>query len=170
MKRRATRFVQSGVSLVEVLVAMVIVAIGLLSLVVLHGRLHVLQAESYQRSQALIILNDMASRIQLNRNAAARELLLRRAGGMSMFGVLGWIIFGLIVGAVAKLLMPGRDPGGIIVTMLLGIVGAVVGGFLGRMLGFYGPNEAAGFFMSLLGAVALLAIYRMATRRRAALP
>ena len=62
---------QTGVSLVEVLVAMVILAIGLLSLVVLHGRLHVLQVESYQRSQALIILNDMASRIQLNRNAAA---------------------------------------------------------------------------------------------------
>jgi type IV pilus assembly protein PilV len=61
---------QSGVSLVEVLVAMVILAIGLLSLVVLHGRLHVLQLESYQRSQALIILNDMASRIQLNRNDA----------------------------------------------------------------------------------------------------
>jgi type IV pilus assembly protein PilV len=62
---------QSGVSLVEVLVAMVILAIGLLSLVVLHGRLHVLQLESYQRSQALVILNDMASRIQLNRNFAA---------------------------------------------------------------------------------------------------
>jgi type IV pilus assembly protein PilV len=62
---------QRGVSLIEVLVAMVILAIGLLSLVVLHGRLHVLQVESYQRSQALVILNDMASRIQLNRNAAA---------------------------------------------------------------------------------------------------
>ena len=83
-----------------------------------------------------------------------------------MFGVIGWIIFGLIVGAIAKLLMPGRDPGGIIVTMLLGIVGAVLGGYVGRALGFYGPNEAAGFFMSLLGAVILLAIYRMAIGRR----
>jgi type IV pilus assembly protein PilV len=62
---------QTGISLVEVLVTMIILSIGLLSLVVLHGRLHVLQLESYQRSQALIILNDMASRIQLNRNAAA---------------------------------------------------------------------------------------------------
>jgi len=61
---------QDGVSLVEVLVAMIILSIGLLSLVVLHGRLHVLQLESYQRSQALVLLNDMASRIQLNRNAA----------------------------------------------------------------------------------------------------
>jgi uncharacterized membrane protein YeaQ/YmgE (transglycosylase-associated protein family) len=83
-----------------------------------------------------------------------------------MFGVLGWIIFGVIVGAIAKLLMPGRDPGGFIVTMLLGIAGAVTGGFLGRMLGWYGPNDGAGFFMSLLGAILLLWIYRMMVTRR----
>jgi uncharacterized membrane protein YeaQ/YmgE (transglycosylase-associated protein family) len=83
-----------------------------------------------------------------------------------MFGVLGWILFGLVVGALAKLLMPGRDPGGIIITILLGIVGAVVGGWLGRALGLYGPNDAAGFFMSLIGAVALLAIYRAVAGRR----
>ena len=83
-----------------------------------------------------------------------------------MFGILGWIIFGLIVGAVAKLIMPGRDPGGIIVTMLLGIVGAVVGGWMGRAMGLYGPEDPAGFLMSLLGAVALLAIYRVAIGRR----
>jgi uncharacterized membrane protein YeaQ/YmgE (transglycosylase-associated protein family) len=87
-----------------------------------------------------------------------------------MFGVLGWIIFGLIVGAVAKLLMPGRDPGGIVITMLLGIVGAVLGGFIGRSMNLYGPNEPAGFFMSLLGAVVLLVLYRALTRRRAVLP
>jgi uncharacterized membrane protein YeaQ/YmgE (transglycosylase-associated protein family) len=86
-------------------------------------------------------------------------------------GILGWILFGLIVGALAKLVMPGRDPGGIIVTMLLGIAGAVLGGFLGRALGFYGEGEAAGFFMSFLGAVALLALYRvMVGRRRIARP
>jgi uncharacterized membrane protein YeaQ/YmgE (transglycosylase-associated protein family) len=79
--------------------------------------------------------------------------------------VLSWIVFGLIVGVVAKLLMPGRDPGGIIITMLLGIIGAVVGGFLGRALGFYGPNQAAGFLMSVVGAVVLLALYRMVARR-----
>jgi len=83
-----------------------------------------------------------------------------------MFGVLGWIIFGVIVGAVAKLLMPGRDPGGFIVTMLLGIAGAVTGGFLGRALGWYGPNDGAGFFMSLIGAVLLLWLYRMMVSRR----
>lgn len=82
--------------------------------------------------------------------------------------ILGWILFGLIVGALAKLVMPGRDPGGIIVTMLLGIAGAVLGGFVGRALGFYGEGEAAGFIMSFLGAVILLALYRMMIGRRTA--
>jgi len=82
-----------------------------------------------------------------------------------MFGVIGWIFFGLIVGAVAKLLMPGRDPGGFIVTILLGIVGAVLGGFVGRSLGLYQPDQPAGFFMALLGAILLLVIYRMTLRR-----
>lgn len=80
--------------------------------------------------------------------------------------ILGWILFGLVVGALAKLVMPGRDPGGIIVTMLLGIAGAVLGGFVGRALGFYGAGEAAGFLMSFLGAVILLALYRMVIGRR----
>jgi uncharacterized membrane protein YeaQ/YmgE (transglycosylase-associated protein family) len=84
-----------------------------------------------------------------------------------MITVLGWIFFGLVVGALAKLVMPGRDPGGIIVTMLIGIAGAMLGGFLGRAMGFYGPGEAAGFLMSFLGAVILLALYRMIVRRRA---
>ena len=78
-----------------------------------------------------------------------------------MFGVLGWILFGLIVGVIAKLVMPGRDPGGILVTMALGIAGALLGGFLGRALGWYGPTDGAGFFMSLFGAILLLWIYRM---------
>jgi uncharacterized membrane protein YeaQ/YmgE (transglycosylase-associated protein family) len=81
-------------------------------------------------------------------------------------GVLGWILFGLIVGIIAKLVMPGRDPGGIIVTMLIGIVGAMIGGFLGRLMGFYGPNEAAGLFMSILGAILLLFAYRKLAVRR----
>jgi uncharacterized membrane protein YeaQ/YmgE (transglycosylase-associated protein family) len=83
-----------------------------------------------------------------------------------MFGVIGWIIFGLIVGVIAKLLMPGRDPGGIIVTMALGIAGALLGGFIGRALGWYQANEPAGFLMSLVGAVLLLWIYRMVVGRR----
>jgi uncharacterized membrane protein YeaQ/YmgE (transglycosylase-associated protein family) len=83
-----------------------------------------------------------------------------------MLSFLIWIIFGLIVGALAKLLMPGRDPGGIIVTILLGIVGALLGGFLGRAMGFYGPGEAAGFVMSLIGAMILLFLYRLLVARR----
>ncbi|MFO7302645.1 MAG: GlsB/YeaQ/YmgE family stress response membrane protein [Acidobacteriota bacterium] len=87
-----------------------------------------------------------------------------------MFGVLGWILFGLIVGIVAKLVMPGRDPGGIIVTILLGIAGALLGGFLGRAVGWYGPNEPAGFIVATLGAILLLVIYRMMVGRRGATP
>ena len=82
-----------------------------------------------------------------------------------MFGILGWMLFGLVIGAIAKLLMPGRDPGGIIITMLLGIVGAVLGGFVGRALGLYQPGEPAGFFMATLGAIIVLFVYRMAFRR-----
>ena len=83
-----------------------------------------------------------------------------------MFGVIGWIFFGLVVGIIAKLLMPGRDPGGFIITILLGIVGALLGGWLGRALGMYGPDQSAGFFMALIGAVILLAIYRAVAGRR----
>jgi len=82
-----------------------------------------------------------------------------------MVGIIGWILFGLIVGVIAKLIMPGRDPGGIIVTMLLGIVGAVLGGFLGRSLGFYGPQQAAGWLMSIVGAIVVLMIYRVLVGR-----
>ena len=81
-------------------------------------------------------------------------------------GILAWILFGLVVGVIAKLLMPGRDPGGFIITILLGIAGAMIGGFVGQALGFYGPNEGAGWLMSILGAVILLALYRMMARRR----
>ena len=80
-------------------------------------------------------------------------------------GIIGWIIFGLIVGAVAKFVMPGRDPGGWIVTILLGIAGALVGGFLGRAVGWYRPNDAAGFLMALVGALVLLGLYRLTLRR-----
>ena len=64
-----------------------------------------------------------------------------RHGGVGMFGILGWIIFGLIVGVIAKLLMPGKDPGGMIVTILLGIVGAILGGYAGRAMGLYGTSR-----------------------------
>ena len=78
--------------------------------------------------------------------------------------IIGWILFGLIVGVVAKVLMPGRDPGGMIVTILLGIGGALVGGFLGRVLGWYGEGEPVGFIMAVIGAVVVLFAYRKISR------
>lgn len=81
-------------------------------------------------------------------------------------GVLGWIVFGLLVGMVAKLVTPGRDPGGLIVTVLLGIVGALLGGFLGRTLGWYREGDPVGFIMAVVGSVVLLLLYRMLPGRR----
>jgi uncharacterized membrane protein YeaQ/YmgE (transglycosylase-associated protein family) len=81
--------------------------------------------------------------------------------------VLWALIIGLIVGALAKLIMPGKDPGGIIVTILIGIAGSLIATFLGRALGWYRPGEGAGFIMSLIGAILLLWIYRVIVTRRA---
>jgi uncharacterized membrane protein YeaQ/YmgE (transglycosylase-associated protein family) len=81
-------------------------------------------------------------------------------------GIIAWILFGLVVGIIAKLLMPGRDPGGFIITILLGIAGALLGGFIGRAAGFYGPGQTAGWLMSILGAIVLLVLYRLIARRR----
>ncbi len=80
-------------------------------------------------------------------------------------GILAWIVFGLVVGIIAKLVTPGRDPGGLIVTMLLGIAGALLGGFIGRSMGFYGANQSAGWLMSIGGAIVLLLLYRVVARR-----
>ena len=76
--------------------------------------------------------------------------------------VLIWIVFGLVVGVVAKFVMPGRDPGGMIVTIVLGIVGAMLGGWIGRALGVYQPGQPAGFIMAVIGAIVVLAVYRLA--------
>ena len=80
--------------------------------------------------------------------------------------LLWMIIVGLVVGAIAKLIMPGHDPGGIIVTMLLGIAGSIVAGFLGRALGWYSQGQSAGFLASIVGAIILLAIYRVIIGQR----
>ncbi len=89
-----------------------------------------------------------------------------------MFAIIAWIIFGLIAGLIAKAIMPGKDPGGSIVTILLGIAGAFVGGLIGRMLGIGGRADAVsdpGFLIQLVfavvGAIVLLAVYRLATGR-----
>jgi uncharacterized membrane protein YeaQ/YmgE (transglycosylase-associated protein family) len=80
--------------------------------------------------------------------------------------ILLWIVFGLVVGIVAKLIMPGADPGGIIMTIALGIVGALLGGWIGRVMGLYHEGEAAGFIMAVIGAVIVLALYRLVVSRR----
>ena len=76
------------------------------------------------------------------------------------------LLIGLVVGALAKLIMPGKDPGGVIVTMLIGIAGALIAGFLGRAVGWYNEGEPAGFIASVVGAVLLLIVYRMIVGRR----
>ena len=79
--------------------------------------------------------------------------------------VLGWIVFGLIVGIVGKLVMPGKDPGGFLATVAIVILGAIIGGFLGRLLGMYGEGDPVGFIMAVIGAMLFLWLYRMITRR-----
>jgi uncharacterized membrane protein YeaQ/YmgE (transglycosylase-associated protein family) len=82
--------------------------------------------------------------------------------------LIGMMIVGLVVGAIAKFLMPGKDPGGLFITMLIGIAGALVAGFLGRGLGWYQQGEPVGFFASLVGAILLLALYRLVAQHRTA--
>jgi uncharacterized membrane protein YeaQ/YmgE (transglycosylase-associated protein family) len=77
-----------------------------------------------------------------------------------MLSFLWMCLIGLVAGALAKWIMPGKDPGGLIVTMLLGIAGSFVGGFLGRLVGWYEPGQGAGLIVSVIGALILLAIYR----------
>lgn len=81
-------------------------------------------------------------------------------------GWLGWIVIGLLAGAIAKLITPGRDPGGCIVTIVLGIGGALLAGFLGQQFGWYHQGEGAGFLAAIVGAVILLLGYKMVAGRR----
>ena len=84
-----------------------------------------------------------------------------------MFSLIGALLIGLIVGAIAKLIMPGKDPGGIWITMALGVAGSIVATYLGRALGWYETGQSAGFLMSILGAVLLLSLYRLIRPRPA---
>ena len=82
-------------------------------------------------------------------------------------GTIIWtLVIGLVIGAVAKLLMPGKDPGGCIITILLGVAGAFVAGYIGRVAGWYQPGQPAGFIASVIGAMILLLLYRMIAGRR----
>jgi uncharacterized membrane protein YeaQ/YmgE (transglycosylase-associated protein family) len=78
---------------------------------------------------------------------------------------LTWIVIGLLAGAIAKAITPGRDPGGCLVTIVLGVAGALLAGFLGQQLGWYAPGEGAGFLAAIVGAVLLLIVYRLVARR-----
>ena len=82
------------------------------------------------------------------------------------YGIIGWIVVGLIAGAIAKMLMPGKDPGGCIITILLGIAGALLAGFIGKSIGWYEQGEAAGFLAAIVGAFIILFLYRIIMRRR----
>jgi uncharacterized membrane protein YeaQ/YmgE (transglycosylase-associated protein family) len=84
-----------------------------------------------------------------------------------MFHWLWVILIGLVIGALAKFIMPGKDPGGFIITALLGIAGSVVGTWLGRTLGLYTEGQGAGFLMSVVGAIILLGIYHLLRRKSA---
>lgn len=81
--------------------------------------------------------------------------------------ILWTILIGLIVGIVAKFLMPGRDPGGFVITAVIGIVGSVIATYLGQALGFYRPGQSAGFIAAVIGSIILLLLYRMVTGRKA---
>ena len=85
---------------------------------------------------------------------------------LSDYGFLGWIVIGALAGIIAKAIMPGRDPGGCIVTILLGVAGAAVAGFLGNALGWYRQGEGAGFIAAIIGAIIILFVYRLLVRRR----
>jgi len=85
---------------------------------------------------------------------------------MAEYGILGWIVIGLLAGGIAKLLMPGKDPGGCIITILLGIAGALLAGFIGKSVGWYETNEGAGFLAAIVGAFLILLVYRMIASRR----
>lgn len=82
------------------------------------------------------------------------------------YGFLAWIVIGALAGAIAKFIMPGRDPGGCLVTVLLGVAGAALAGFLGNQLGWYRQGEGAGFLAAIVGAIIILFIYRLVAGRR----
>jgi uncharacterized membrane protein YeaQ/YmgE (transglycosylase-associated protein family) len=85
---------------------------------------------------------------------------------MENYGIIAWIVIGGIAGAIAKMLMPGRDPGGCIITVLLGIAGAVLAGWIGHAIGWYKMGEGAGFIAAVVGALILLVLYRLIAGRR----
>jgi uncharacterized membrane protein YeaQ/YmgE (transglycosylase-associated protein family) len=103
----------------------------------------------------------------LQSSGALRNLLARCAQCSEEMHILYMLLIGLVVGALAKLVMPGRDPGGIIITMLIGIAGSMLAGFIGREMNWYHHSQPAGFIASIGGAMLLLFVYRLVVSRRA---
>jgi uncharacterized membrane protein YeaQ/YmgE (transglycosylase-associated protein family) len=104
-----------------------------------------------------------AIRADLWRYWAERTLM---GAYLANHGWIWWIIIGFLAGAIAKAITPGREPSGCIVTILLGIGGALVAGFLGQQLGWYAPGEGAGFLAAIVGAIIILLVYRLVSGRR----
>lgn len=84
---------------------------------------------------------------------------------LGTYGFLGWIVIGVLAGGLAKLIMPGKDPGGCLVTILLGVAGALLAGFIGNAVGWYTQGQAGGFIAATIGAIIILFVYRLVTRR-----
>lgn len=85
---------------------------------------------------------------------------------LGTYGFFGWIIIGVVAGALAKWIMPGKDPGGCLVTIALGVAGALLAGFIGNAVGWYSQGQAGGFIAATLGAIVILFLYRLLMRRR----
>lgn len=85
---------------------------------------------------------------------------------LETYSILGWILIGLLAGALAKWIMPGKDPGGCVVTILLGVAGALLAGFVGNAIGWYSRGQAGGFIAATLGAIIILWLYRILAARR----
>jgi uncharacterized membrane protein YeaQ/YmgE (transglycosylase-associated protein family) len=105
-----------------------------------------------------------------NRKERQRSVVVAEGREDVIVGILGWIVLGLIAGAIAKAIMPGKDPGGIIIRMQIGIVGAILGGFIGRALFNSDINnffDLSTWLLAILGSLVLLGIYRLVTGRRA---
>ncbi|HEX8400081.1 MAG TPA: GlsB/YeaQ/YmgE family stress response membrane protein [Allosphingosinicella sp.] len=85
---------------------------------------------------------------------------------LGTYGFLGWIVIGAVAGALAKLIMPGKDPGGCLVTIALGVAGALLAGFVGNAVGWYSQGQAGGWIAATLGAFVILFLYRLLMRRR----
>jgi uncharacterized membrane protein YeaQ/YmgE (transglycosylase-associated protein family) len=113
-------------------------------------------------------MDERRGETRLDRRLAPKGSFLTTSGGLSMsYGIIGWIVVGLIAGALAKWIMPGKDPGGIIVTILIGIAGGLLGGFIGSHVGIGGNSNLVNILVATGGAILLLFVYRLFRNRSA---